>query len=344
MNTLAAWLFTRSPSHPPAARYHVYSRVIRLLFGLVYLANMAMNVSEVGELICLIEEPTEKTWLDWAWKVKDAMGYSNVWCDIMERDANGDFPSPPAPANPNAPTALETAALRDWNHKSRQAIRWLSEAAGWRNADICNKYEQTYDAKGLWNELEARFFPKDLNMQLIVLKEFVSIPKLQEDSWDDYFKKQDDSGKRFSEIFPAVTPLHDIENLCFMMNTMNHLPPSHPIRTNALSAHEPSSESLRNAIRAHIVTNGEEPPTETAAFTGAGASGGKAKCYFCQYSSHTIQTCKFVNYYYTLFLQDKKNHTGPFANRGSKHEGWTPGLCRQRRSSGKTKKPRERGA
>ncbi|PVF95362.1 hypothetical protein CPB86DRAFT_594532 [Serendipita vermifera] len=283
---------------------------------------MATGVTEVNKLIGQIKEPTRQTWLDWVWEVKDAMSYSNVWYDIMERDANGNYPSAPVPANQAAPTAVETAAIRDFNNKATQAIRWLSTAAGRHNDDISDKYKRTYNAGGLWDELELRFFPKDFSTQLVVLKDFVSISKSPETSWEDYFKKQDDAGKRFFQIFPTGYPLHDLRDLVFIMNTLNHLPTSHSLRTNALGSPNISNESVRNTIRAHIAQDGQEPPTETAALAGTGSSG-KTKCYFCQYSNHMIQTCNFVNHYYNAFLEDKKNGTRPTrgGHRGSGRGG-----------------------
>jgi hypothetical protein len=289
---------------------------------------MASHTADVNKLIAAIEEPSPTTWLEWEWSVSNAMKFSNVWYDILQKDANGNFPTAPVPANPLVPTAVETAAIRSFNDKATQAIRWLTTAAGRHNADIADNYAHTFDAGGLWNALEDRFFPKDVNQQLLVLKGLVAITKSQEESWETYFKKQDDAGKRFAQVFPASIPVATLKNLPFLMNTLSHLPASHPLRTNALSNPNPTSNSLRTTIRAHIATDGQEPPTETAAL--AGSVAGKAKCFFCGYNNHLIQTCNFVEFYQKLFSEHKRQGTGPFTGRGSRstrggHRGSTRG-------------------
>ncbi|KAG8767190.1 hypothetical protein FRC15_005840 [Serendipita sp. 397] len=279
---------------------------------------MASNVPEVNKMIMALAEvpPSMPTWLEWEWKLTQAIKYSNVWTAVMQRDAGGNPPGPPLIVNLLAPSAVEQAHLRTWNEQRACATRWITTAAGRLNADISDKYQTNHDAPALLAELEARFFPKDVNAQLAVLRNLFLLPKSSEEPWEQYFTKQDDAAKRFSQVFPTGIPTDRLKELLFMLNTLGHLPTTHPIRTNALAPNSSAtSEGVRASIRAHIAQDGVEPPTAGESASRAGTETTR-KCLFCNYNNHLIADCRFAKFYLKAFEIDRDNRTGPFANRG----------------------------
>ncbi|PVF97389.1 hypothetical protein CPB86DRAFT_683305, partial [Serendipita vermifera] len=260
-------------------------------------------------------------------------------------DAQGNYPQEPAPANPAAPTAAETAAIISFRTARTKAANWLVVAAGAANQDITDAYQTTSDATAMWDALVARYERQDPGSRFRTMFRLLQTLKKPGDSWSDYCIKLDGEGHRLLNLIPTNFDRVRFVAELKLFALLSSFPAQDPTRSTLVVDQNLTWESARNAVEClqSTLPSGTAPDSATVAETAAAAltASKKLTCDFCKYTGHPITQCRIARIYSMLFQKERSEGIRRDPNSGNITTNTRPSNSGGNRSSTNTRRHRE---
>ncbi|PVF94104.1 hypothetical protein CPB86DRAFT_713973, partial [Serendipita vermifera] len=245
----------------------------------------------------------------WRWTVRTQFITGGIWATVLQPDAQGNYPQEPAPANPTAPTAAETAAIVSFRAARAKAANWLVVAAGTANQDITDTHQATSDATTMWDALVARYERQDPGSRFRTMFRLLQTLKKPGDSWSDYCIKLDSEGHHLLNLIPTNFDRVRFVAELKLFALLSSFPAQDPTRNTLVVDQNLTWESARNAVERlqSTLPSGTAPDSATMAETAAATTTANKKitCNFCKYTGHPIVECRIAKIYSTLFQKER---------------------------------------